>query len=130
VDGGRANRLGLRDGAPLGAYGLQLGSTAPSGTSTAPRPSHAPRTPVPSPSGTGFVCPDTVAHDWATATLADLTAGATTTPLARTCVGDSGWVKVSVPVTAGHRYTLTLTSRDDGDAAKPTRTYYDDVVVS
>jgi len=113
-----------------GAYGLQLGSTAPSGTSTAAQTFTA----APNTGSLSIwyrvVCADTVAHDWATATLADLTAGTTTTPLARTCVGDSGWVKVSVPVTAGHRYTLTLTSRDDGNAAKPTRTCYDDVTVA
>jgi hypothetical protein len=113
-----------------GAYGLQLGSTTPSGTSTVAQTFTA----AVNTSALSFwyrvVCPDTVAHDWATATLADLTAGTTATPLARTCVGDSGWVKASAPVTAGHRYTLTLTNRDDGTAGKPTRTYYDDVAVS
>src|SRR5262249_60000962 len=36
-------------------------------------------------------CPDEVLYDWATATLADNTAGTTTTALAKTCTGNQGW---------------------------------------
>jgi hypothetical protein len=36
---------------------------------------------------------------------------------------------VSASVTAGHSYTLTLTSHDDNFAGDATYTLYDDVVV-
>ena len=58
-------------------------------------------------------CPDTVQYDWATATLKDNTTGATKTILARTCTNNNTWVKVTASLTAGHSYTLTLTSHDD-----------------
>ena len=77
-----------------------------------------------------MTCPDTVRYDWATATLADLTAGTTTTPLAKTCATSATWKQVAVGVTAGHRYTLTLVSHDDNYAGDPTHTSYDDVTVS
>lgn len=75
-------------------------------------------------------CPDTVSHDWATATLRDNTTGHTTTPLGKTCVANSGWRQVTVTITAGHSYTLTLTNRDDNRAGNPTFTSYDDVATS
>jgi serine protease len=76
-------------------------------------------------------CPDTVTYDWATATLKDNTSGTTTTVLAKTCVNpSSGWKQVSSALTAGHSYTLTLTSHDDNYAGDPTYTLYDDVTVS
>jgi hypothetical protein len=74
-------------------------------------------------------CPDTITYDWATATLTDNTAATSSTPLAKTCAG-SGWVKVSAPVTAGHSYTLTMTSHDDNYASDPTYTVFDDVALS
>jgi hypothetical protein len=76
------------------------------------------------------VCPDTVTYDWATATLKDNTANSTTTPLGKTCTNNGAWVQVSVSVTAGHSYTLTLISHDDNYAGDPTYTLYDDVSVS
>ncbi len=75
-------------------------------------------------------CPDTVTYDWATATLKDNTAGTTTTPLAKTCVSNSGWQQVTVTITAGHSYTLTLTSHDDNYPGDPTYTHFDDVATS
>jgi hypothetical protein len=75
-------------------------------------------------------CPDTVTFDWATATLKDNTTGTTTTPLGKTCVSSSGWTKVTASVTAGHSYTLTLTSHDDNFSGDPTSTLFDDVGVS
>ena len=74
-------------------------------------------------------CPDTVTYDWATATLRDNTAGTTATVLAKTCATSSTFKSVSAAVTAGHSYTLTLTSHDDNYGADPTYTDYDDVVV-
>lgn len=75
-------------------------------------------------------CPDTVSFDWATATLRDNTGGTTTTPLAPTCVSNSGWQKVTTTVMAGHSYTLTLTSHDDNNPGDPTYTLFDDVAVA
>ncbi|GAA1957009.1 hypothetical protein GCM10009838_11200 [Catenulispora subtropica] len=77
-----------------------------------------------------LTCPDTLTYDWATATLTDNTAGTTATVLAKTCVSSSGWTQVSSSLTAGHSYTLTLTSHDDNYSSDPTYTLYDDVVVS
>lgn len=75
-------------------------------------------------------CPDTVTYDWATATLKDNTSNTTSTILAKTCTNNATWVKVSASVTAGHSYTLTLTSHDDNYASDPTYTLFDDVNVS
>jgi len=75
-------------------------------------------------------CPDTVQYDWATATLKDNTTGTTKTILARTCTNNNTWVKVSASVTAGHSYTLTLTSHDDNYPGDPTYTLFDDVAVN
>ena len=56
--------------------------------------------------------------------------GSPVAALPKTCVRDSGWVHASVGVTAGHKYTLTLTNRDDNSLGSTTHTYYDDVTVS
>jgi hypothetical protein len=114
-----------------GTYSALLGSSSPTNgasnivqTFTAPTGS----------STVGFyydvVCPDTVTYDWATATLTDNTAGTTVTVLAKTCVANSGWVHITHAITAGHSYTLTLTSKDDNYTGDPTYTYYDDVTTS
>jgi serine protease len=75
-------------------------------------------------------CPDTVAYDWATATLLDTVTNTTTTLLPRTCANTGAWVQVSTSLAAqaGHSVTLTLTSHDDNYATDPTYTLYDDVV--
>ena len=75
-------------------------------------------------------CPDTVTYDWATATLKDNTTNATTTVLAKTCTNDGLWRQVTASVTAGHSYTLTLTSNDDNYPGDSTSTTYDDVTLS
>jgi hypothetical protein len=76
------------------------------------------------------VCPDTLTYDWATATLTDNTTGTTQTVLPRVCNNPGGtWTQVSASITAGHSYTLTLTSHDDNFAGDPSYTEYDDVVV-
>jgi hypothetical protein len=114
-----------------GAYAALLGSTSPTnGASSIAQTFTAP-------AGTNSLsfyynvtCPDTVTYDWATATLADNTAGTTTTVLAKTCVSSSGWVQKTAAVTAGHSYTLTLTSKDDNYVGDATYTKYDDVTLS
>ena len=68
------------------------------------------------------MCPDSVTYDWATATLKDDTTGTTTTVPAKTCVSNSGWVHKTAAVTAGHSYTLTLTSKYDNYPGDPTYT--------
>jgi serine protease len=75
-------------------------------------------------------CPDTVTYDWATATLRDNTTATTSTVLPHTCTNTGAWVQVSVTITAGHSYTLTLTSEDDNYPGDPTATEYDDVATS
>jgi hypothetical protein len=118
----------VNSGAHSGTYAARLGATtATNGDSNA-----AQTFTVPSGSGTlsfwyNITCPDTVTYDWATATLKDNTSNTTTTVLAKTCVASSGWKQVSTAVSAGHSYTLTLTSHDDNYASDPTYTLYDDV---
>ena len=75
-------------------------------------------------------CPDTVTYDWATAILKDNTAGTTATALGKTCVTAGVWTNVTAALTAGHSYTLTLTSHDDNYAGDPTYTLFDDVTVT
>jgi hypothetical protein len=75
-------------------------------------------------------CPDAVAYDWATATLADNTASTTTTVLAKTCTVGQGWKQATGTVTAGHSYTLTLVSHDENNPGDATDTVYDDVTVN
>ncbi|MEY9855011.1 hypothetical protein ABH935_000610 [Catenulispora sp. GAS73] len=113
-----------------GSYAAMVGSTNPSNTSSIAQTFKA---------GTGnsklafwynVTCPDTVTYDWATATLKDNTSGTTKTILAKTCVSSSGWKQVTSTITAGHSYTLTLTSKDDNYPGDPTFTKYDDVATS
>ena len=113
-----------------GQYAAMLGSASPTnGTSSISQTFTAPAG-----SSLSFwydvTCPDTVNHDWATATLTDNTTGTTKTPLAKTCVANSGWKQVTITVTAGHSYTLTLTSKDDNHARNATYTKFDDVATS
>jgi hypothetical protein len=75
-------------------------------------------------------CPGSVNREWATATLKDNTTGTTKTPLPKTCAANSGWRQVTTTITAGHSYTLTLTSRDDNRSGTATSTKYDDVATS
>jgi serine protease len=77
-----------------------------------------------------MTCPDTITYDWFTATLKDNTTGTTTTPRSKVCATNSAYVQVSVTVTAGHSYTLTLTNHDDNYPADPSYTYIDDVTTS
>jgi hypothetical protein len=116
-----------------GCYGdsncLVLGSTFPTnGDSTASQTFTAP------PGSTGIslwfkeTCPDSIIYDWATLTLTDLSASGTVTTLLPPTCTTNGWTQITGAVTAGHNYTLTLTSHDDDYPADPTYTLYDNVV--
>jgi hypothetical protein len=113
-----------------GVYSAMVGSTSPSATSSLAQTFTAPTGTAHLSFWYNVTCPDTVTYDWATATLKDNTAGTTATVLAKTCVASSGWKQVTSAVTAGHSYTLTLTSKDDDYAGDPTYTKYDDVTLS
>ncbi|WP_020392125.1 trypsin-like serine protease [Kribbella catacumbae] len=75
-------------------------------------------------------CPDTITYAWAKATLADTTAGTTSTPLAKTCTTGQGWKQITTPLIAGHAYTLTLINRDDNHPNDPVHTLFDDITVA
>ena len=76
-----------------------------------------------------MTCPDTVSYDWATVSLKDNTSGTTSTPLAKVCTNNA-WTSVTVAITAGDSFTLTLTSHDDNYPADPSFTLFDDVATS
>jgi len=75
-------------------------------------------------------CPDTVQHDWDSATLRDNSTNTTTTLLPPTCTNNGVWIQLGASVVAGRSYTLTLGNRDDGTWGDATYTYYDDVGLS
>jgi hypothetical protein len=78
-------------------------------------------------------CTDTVAFDWATATLTDMTTGVTTTVLPKNCTRSGPWTQTSTALAAssvGHTFMLTLTDHDDVNPADPTVTKFDDVVLT
>jgi hypothetical protein len=77
-----------------------------------------------------MTCPDTVTYDWATATLKDNTAATTVTLLPKVCQTNSSWVNVTGSLTAGHSYTVTLTSHDDNYSGDPTYTLFDDLATT
>ncbi len=106
-----------------GTYAALLGSTSPiNGDSSIAQTFTAPSGGATLAFWYNVTCPDTVTYDWATATLADTTAGTTATVLAKTCLASSGWRQVSATVVSGHNYTLTLTSHDDNFPGDPTYT--------
>ena len=77
----------------------------------------------------GETCPDTVAFDWARATLKDNTTGTTTVLISKQCQTTNGWVQAVTGLVGGHVYTLTLVSHDDNFSGDPTYTLYDDIVI-
>ena len=114
-----------------GSYAAMLGSTSPtSGDSTITQTFDAP-TGV---TGISFwykmYCPDTIYYDWATATLTDNTAGGTVTAVLPKVCTTNGWTQVNGRVTAGHNYTLSLTSHDDNWPGDATYTLFDDVTLT
>jgi hypothetical protein len=111
-----------------GTYCARVGSTSPTNGDSSIAQTFV------APAGTSSLsfyykvsCPDTLTYDWATATLKDNTAGTTATMLTKTCSNTGAWVRSSAAVTAGHSYTLTLTSHDDNYPGDPTYTLFDDV---
>ena len=77
------------------------------------------------------VCNDAVKYAWATATLADHTAGTAVTLLPNTCSKTGAWVKVASSVLpAGHSLTLTLASKSEVYKTNSNYTLFDDVQVS
>ncbi len=126
-----ASKTVVRRGCHGGTYCARLGSTTPTdGNSNIAQTFTAP----PGANTLSFsyevVCRDTITYDWATATLRDNTASTTATILAKTCTNSRSWAQASRPVTAGHSYTLTLTSHDDNYAGDPTYTRYDDATIT
>ncbi|WP_188316393.1 hypothetical protein [Solihabitans fulvus] len=121
----------VNSGAHTGTYAAQAGGTAPTnGDSSIAQTFTAP-------TGTSTLslyyavsCPDTLTYDWATVTLKDNTTGTTTTVLAKTCTNTGAWTQATGTVTAGHSYTLTLTSHDDNYAGDPTYTKFDDITLN
>lgn len=113
-----------------GTFCAQLGSTAPTnGDSKIAQTFIAPT------GATGIslwykpTCPDTVTYDWTIVTLKDNTTATTATLLPKVC-STVGWTNVNGNLTAGHNYTLTLTSHDDNYAGDPTLTLFDDVTIT
>ena len=113
-----------------GSYGAMVGSTSASNTSSLTQTFTAPTGSSRLSLAYEVTCPDTVTYDWATVTLKDNTSGTTATVLAKTCTNGAGWKTATGSLTAGHSYTLTLTSKDDDYPGDPTYTYYDDITVA
>ena len=117
-------------GAHTGSFAAQAGA----GTATNGDSSVAQTFTIPSGSTTlsffyKMTCPDTVAHDWVTATLHDNTANTTKTILAKKCVTSAAYLKLSTAAKTflGHSVTLTLTNHDDNGAGDPSFTLFDDI---
>ena len=120
----------MLSGGHSGASAAQVGSTSPTnGDSSLAQTFTAPAGSTQLSLWYRMTCPDTVTYDWATVTLKDNTAGTTATVLAKTCATSATWTQRTAAVTAGHSYTVTLTSHDDNYAGDATYTLYDDVVV-
>ncbi|MER6068129.1 sialidase family protein [Streptomyces sp. NPDC001817] len=118
----------VNSGAHGGSYAARLGGTSPTnGDSSIAQTFTAPSGATQLSFWYSVTCPDTLTYDWATATLADTTAGTTTAVLAKTCTNGQGWKQITSAVTAGHSYTLKLVSHDDNYAGDATYTLYDDV---
>ena len=121
----------VNSGVHSGTYAARLGGTAPTnGDSSTAQSFIAPTGSTKVSFWYNVTCPDTVTYDWATATLKDNTTGTTSTVLGKTCVSSSGWKQITASVTAGHSYTLTLTSHDDNYSGDATYAQFDDVTTS
>jgi hypothetical protein len=114
-----------------GAASAQVGST----TDNKVLSSLAQTFTVPSSGGTlSFwyqgVCNNTVKYAWATATLADVTAGTSATLLPNTCTKTGAWVQVtSAALTAGHSMTITLSSEGEVYQSQYNYTLFDNVQI-
>jgi len=118
------------DIAKAGTYSAQIGSTAPTGTSSLTQTFVVPAF---GQSSLSFwyqmTCPDTVTYDWFTATLTDNTTSAQYTIVPRVCENLAVWRSAvfSLAGMAGHSVTLTLTNQDDLYPTDPTYTLVDDI---
>ena len=124
----RSGKTSISTSAHSGNFSARVGSTSPTNGGSSIKQTFT------APGGTSTLtfwylvhCPDTVQHDWATATLKDSTTGKTITILPRTCTNKNTWVEVTTSITADHSYTLTLTSHDDNHVGNATYTLFDDV---
>ncbi len=114
-----------------GSYAASVGDTQPSTDSSVSQSFTAPAGGATLSFYYQVHCLDTVTYDWASATLADTTAGTTATLLSNTCTNSGAWVKVtSGALTAGHNYTIKLANHDDNYAGDVTYTLYDDVTLT
>jgi hypothetical protein len=79
-----------------------------------------------------LTCPDIVKHDWAIATVRDLTVAHTYSVLPKTCSNDGVWHLVTYDLTslAGHKVVVTLSSHDDLTAGNVTFTNWDDISIA
>ena len=74
-----------------------------------------------------MTCPDSAAYDWATATLYDNTKSSLTWAMPNICEVSAAWKKVTIGITSGHSYTLTLISHDDNTYKDPSYTLFDQI---
>jgi hypothetical protein len=76
------------------------------------------------------VCFHAVSQQWVTATLTDLTTSRRNTILPHTCTLDFRYGQRTAPVTAGHRYRLTVLNHDDNVSGETAHTDVDEVTLS
>ena len=77
-------------------------------------------------------CPDTITHDWANATIRDLTALHTYNVQLKTCINDGLWHQITYDLTpmAGHKIRLTLSNHDNLIAGTATHTNWDAITIN
>jgi hypothetical protein len=127
-----AGATAVTSAAHSGSWAAQTGSTSPTnGDSTLSQTFTLPPGASTLSLSYNVSCPDTLAYDWATASLHDNATGATLTVLARQCSRGLGWQQATASVSsmAGHSVTLTLSNHDDDYPTDPTYTLWDDVSV-
>ncbi len=125
-----AGTTAIVSGGHASNFGAMLGSTSPTnGDSSISQTFTAPAGATLLSVWFWETCPDTVAFDWARATLKDNTTGTTTVLISKQCQTTNGWVQAVTGLVGGHVYTLTLVSHDDNFSGDPTYTLYDDIVI-
>ena len=113
-----------------GSYGARSGSTLPTnGISQIVQTAVAPTGATKLTFWYFNICPaNNTSRDYAAATLYDATTAKTTTILSKTCTPTGTWKQVTVNVTAGRSYTLTLQNKDDNRSGQASYTVWDDVI--
>jgi hypothetical protein len=114
-----------------GVYAVRLGSSTPSRQSAIHQTFMVPASGGVLSFWYQVVCPSAVAHDWASASLADNVTTASVVVLPHTCTNDGTWVQSLFDLApfAGHSVTLTFANHDDNAQANPTYTLVDDLMV-